>query len=334
MTISPRSRVWTFALTAAASSLAHAHGGAHPPAVGLQGRVTTEACRQAPMEQQAACARQGIESGAPVVILDESTGKATIAVNGAAKPARAELLPHAGQRVIIEGPVARRNGRSIVTVRAVTAEHDHTSLHGGMVVMWKETHLEGVALASGQIRVYLSDAFRRPLSVTTWLGGTVEVGREHQADHRRAALETVPSGEYLVARLPATTAESREVTVHLPMPDAPDFAVTLMLTPTREEGAPSQALAPVSVSSDVAVKVGGTYEPSEIVVHKGVPTRLHFLRQTTSSCSSELKIPAFGVDRQLAAMQETVVEITPDKAGTFDFTCGMGMLHGKIVVRE
>ena len=30
----------------------------------------------------------------------------------------------------------------------------------------------------------------------------------------------------------------------------------------------------------------------------------------------------------------TRIEITPDRAGTFDITCGMSMLHGSLVVED
>jgi plastocyanin domain-containing protein len=38
------------------------------------------------------------------------------------------------------------------------------------------------------------------------------------------------------------------------------------------------------------------------------------------------------VKKTLPALTETVVELTPDKAGTFPFTCGMGMLKGQLIV--
>jgi Cu+-exporting ATPase len=40
------------------------------------------------------------------------------------------------------------------------------------------------------------------------------------------------------------------------------------------------------------------------------------------------------VRRFLPAHETTVVEFTPQKAGTFDFMCGMGMLHGRLTVEE
>jgi P-type Cu+ transporter len=72
------------------------------------------------------------------------------------------------------------------------------------------------------------------------------------------------------------------------------------------------------------------------VIHakEGAPLRLIFDRQETSSCSEEVVIGDFGVKRFLPAFQKTVVELTPDRTGRFDFTCGMGMLHGTLIVER
>lgn len=82
---------------------------------------------------------------------------------------------------------------------------------------------------------------------------------------------------------------------------------------------------------DVTVRVHGGYEPATIRVRAGAPVRLHFDRQEASSCSEEIVFPAFNLRRFLPAFQETVIEVTPPKPGTYEFTCGMSMLHGRLV---
>ena len=82
----------------------------------------------------------------------------------------------------------------------------------------------------------------------------------------------------------------------------------------------------------VAVLVRGGYEPGVIHVRTGIPVRLVFDRQETSSCSEEVVLPDFGVRRYLAPFAKTAVDFTPDRAGTFDISCGMSMLHAKLVV--
>lgn len=83
---------------------------------------------------------------------------------------------------------------------------------------------------------------------------------------------------------------------------------------------------------EVTITVQGGYAPAEVRLRKGVPARLVFDRRETSSCSEEVVIPDLGIRKYLPAFEKTVVELRPEKTGTFDFTCGMSMLHGKLVV--
>ena len=84
-------------------------------------------------------------------------------------------------------------------------------------------------------------------------------------------------------------------------------------------------------AQEVRITVRGGYEPATIRVAAGRPVRLVFDRQETSSCSEEVVFPAFGVRRFLSANESTSLEVTPPSPGTYEFTCGMGMLHGRLV---
>jgi plastocyanin domain-containing protein len=81
----------------------------------------------------------------------------------------------------------------------------------------------------------------------------------------------------------------------------------------------------------VDIVVRGAYSPATIRVAAGRPVRLVFDRQETSSCSEEIVFPAFGVRKFLPAHEKTSLEVTPPTPGTYDFTCGMGMLHGRLI---
>ncbi len=87
-------------------------------------------------------------------------------------------------------------------------------------------------------------------------------------------------------------------------------------------------------TQEVSIGVRGGYDPAQVRVRAGSPVRLVFDRQETSGCSEEVVIPEFGVRKFLPAHTKTAVEITPREAGTFEFTCGMGMLRGKLIVEE
>lgn len=83
---------------------------------------------------------------------------------------------------------------------------------------------------------------------------------------------------------------------------------------------------------EVDVTVKGGYSPDTIVVRRGVPVRLNFYRDETSSCSEQVILSDFRIARDLPAYKTTAIEFTPEEAGEFPFTCGMNMLHGKLVV--
>lgn len=85
---------------------------------------------------------------------------------------------------------------------------------------------------------------------------------------------------------------------------------------------------------EIKVTVKGGYSPDVIVVRRGMPVRLNFYRDETSSCSETVVLGDFGIARDLPAFKTTPVEFTPDKAGEFTFTCGMNMLRGKLVVEQ
>lgn len=87
-------------------------------------------------------------------------------------------------------------------------------------------------------------------------------------------------------------------------------------------------------SQDIDVEVEGGYSPSTIRVQPGKPIRIHFDRVENSSCSEEVVFPAFGVRRFLPAFEETVVELPSSRPGEYEFTCGIGMLRGKLIVEE
>ena len=83
---------------------------------------------------------------------------------------------------------------------------------------------------------------------------------------------------------------------------------------------------------EVGITVRGGYVPSVVRVGHGRPVRLVFDRQESSGCSDEVVFPDFGVRKFLPAFEKTVVELTPAQPGSYEFTCGMSMLRGKLIV--
>jgi plastocyanin domain-containing protein len=83
----------------------------------------------------------------------------------------------------------------------------------------------------------------------------------------------------------------------------------------------------------VRIRVAGGYDPAHVRVKQG-PVRLVFDRQETSGCSEEVVFPDLSIRRYLPAHEETVIEFTPERAGRYEFTCGMSMLRGSVTVVE
>lgn len=96
---------------------------------------------------------------------------------------------------------------------------------------------------------------------------------------------------------------------------------------------------PVAARSDaggvlnVDVKVMGGYQPAIIEARTGQRLRLNFTRREASTCGEAVVLPAFGRRVHLPQNTSMPIEILPDKPGEYEFTCGMNMYRGKIVVQ-
>lgn len=80
------------------------------------------------------------------------------------------------------------------------------------------------------------------------------------------------------------------------------------------------------------VLVKGGYTPDVIVVERGKPVRLNFVRQESASCSEMVLLPAFSKSASLPEGETVAVEFLPKDTGEYDFQCQMGMLRGKLIV--
>jgi plastocyanin domain-containing protein len=98
--------------------------------------------------------------------------------------------------------------------------------------------------------------------------------------------------------------------------------------------APSVGVGTGTGSQEQTITVDGGYRPAMVRVKAGRPVRLVFDRKDTGSCSEEVVFPDFGVRRFLPTGEKTIVEVTPPKAGRYDFTCGMSMLRGAIIAED
>ena len=84
---------------------------------------------------------------------------------------------------------------------------------------------------------------------------------------------------------------------------------------------------------EIDVTVKGGYQPSTIIARAGERLRLNFTRREASLCGEEVVIPDFGKRAHLPENKSVTVEVTPDKPGEYEFTCGMNMYRGKLIVK-
>lgn len=115
----------------------------------------------------------------------------------------------------------------------------------------------------------------------------------------------------------------------MPAP-ASNSGAPLSEPPQREDRA-KEVEAGFQVATVTVTEKG--FQPDTINLKRGVPARVSFVREIEETCAKTVVIPEYSIKRDLPLKEPVVVDFTPSKKGVFDFTCGMKMLSGKIVVR-
>lgn len=88
----------------------------------------------------------------------------------------------------------------------------------------------------------------------------------------------------------------------------------------------------VEAKESIDIIVEGGYNPSTISIPKGKSTKINFFRKDKNSCLEEIVLPEFKIRKFLPLNRKLTIEVSPQKTGTFQFECGMGMFHGKLIV--
>ena len=82
------------------------------------------------------------------------------------------------------------------------------------------------------------------------------------------------------------------------------------------------------------LRVKGSYEPDELHLEAGQPTRLLVRREETAPCSERIVFPSFGLSFDLPAYTEVALDLPPAEPGEYRFCCEMDMLEGRLVVER
>ena len=78
---------------------------------------------------------------------------------------------------------------------------------------------------------------------------------------------------------------------------------------------------------------GSTYFPNPISLKKDVPAVLEVDTNSITGCFRSIQIPAFGI-RKTVSPSNNKIEFTPNKVGTFAFSCYMNMGKCQIAVGD
>ena len=88
----------------------------------------------------------------------------------------------------------------------------------------------------------------------------------------------------------------------------------------------------VTAASETLIRVRGGYLPSVVCAPSGLPIQLVFLREELAACSEQVLFPAFGRSAMLPPGKMVVVDLPAAAPGTYEFSCAMGVLRGRLVV--
>jgi len=100
---------------------------------------------------------------------------------------------------------------------------------------------------------------------------------------------------------------------------------------------PSEYVKPLEKHADgneVEILVKGRYTPEVIHVKAGEQVTLHFYRDEDADCTNEVVFESLGIRRRLPARETTTIVFTPSDTGEIPFSCGMGMVRGKLIVEK
>lgn len=114
---------------------------------------------------------------------------------------------------------------------ALREDHAHTQVEGGQIAMWGDFHAEVVRIESGEVRVFLSDSYNRPIGAR-FFQASVAPFTDDETNQPEDFVETLPAldGSY---RFALSDREKSSVRVKV---GTPGWSVTLKFDFDKEGG--------------------------------------------------------------------------------------------------
>ena len=79
----------------------------------------------------------------------------------------------------------------VMTDEPTATEHEHQSIEGGQIAMWADFHAEVVRIESGEVRVFLTDSYSRPIAARYFDSEVQSIGKA--SDSKAPFIKTFPS---------------------------------------------------------------------------------------------------------------------------------------------
>jgi len=86
------------------------------------------------------------------------------------------------------------------------------------------------------------------------------------------------------------------------------------------------------VAQEIRMEINSKgYSPNNFTITRGTPVKWIINVTKLTSCNNELLVPALGIQKKLVIGKQ-IIEFTPAKLGTIQFSCWMGMIRGSFKV--
>lgn len=89
-----------------------------------------------------------------------------------------------------------------------------------------------------------------------------------------------------------------------------------------------------TAKGEIDILVDGGYNPETIEIPFNTEIKLNFTRKDSNPCLEQIVLGDFKIKKDLPLNEKVTISLTPKRKGTFQFSCGMGMFHGKLIVRD